>query len=267
MKPRVIEVSALPLDARVPPSGTVIILEDISAERVVEVERERMARFQEEMVAIVGHDLRNPLSAFVAGTDLLREMASDFPTVMPVVQRMRGTADRMTKIVAQLLDVTHARLGKGIPIDLRKTSLRAVLASVIAESELATRTTTFVLEGTSDEIIGNWDPDRLAQVFANLASNAAHYGLPGGPVTITLEATATTASVLVQNPVRDRPIPAELLPVLFDPFQRGRAGGGNVGGLGLGLYIVREIVTAHGGTISVTSDVTTTFRVTLPLMT
>jgi phosphoserine phosphatase RsbU/P len=260
---RTLAVSSVPLVDPRGQSGAVTVIEDVTAERAVSLERERVSRFQEEMVAIVGHDLRSPLGALIAGTDLLHSSGSDYPTLMPVVTRMLSSGHRMTKIIDQLLDVTHARLGKGIPVDLRETSLRTVLESVVGEAALAMPKMSFTLEAP-DDVTGAWDADRLAQVFANLAANAGHYGRAGGPITLTLEATESTATVLVQNPVRENPIPPALLAVLFDPFQRGRAGGSNAGGLGLGLYIVREIVYAHGGTIEVSSDTLTTFRVTLP---
>jgi signal transduction histidine kinase/CheY-like chemotaxis protein len=260
---RTVAMSAVPLVDAHGGAGAVTVLEDVTAERAVAVERDRVSRFQEEMVAIVGHDLRSPLGALIAGTDILHSSGDDYPTLMPVVTRMRSSGHRMTKIIDQLLDVTHARLGKGIPVEPRETSLRAVLEGVVGEATLSMPKTQFVLEGQADAN-GSWDADRLAQVFANLATNAGHYGHPGGPVTLVLDATDTTATVLVQNRVRGNPIPPALLAVLFDPFQRGRAGGSNAGGLGLGLYIVREIVQAHGGTIDVTSDTLTTFRITLP---
>ncbi|HLL24693.1 MAG TPA: hybrid sensor histidine kinase/response regulator, partial [Kofleriaceae bacterium] len=258
-----VAVSAVALlDGHNEPAGAVTVIEDVSAERAISAERERIARFQEEMVAIVGHDLRGPLGAFVAGTDLLRSIASDYPDLMPIVQRMQSSAHRMTKMVEQLLDVTHARLGKGIPLAVRSTSLRDVLETVIGESTLAAPHMRFELRA-DDDVQGIWDPDRLAQVVANLTNNAVHYGHAGKPVVIALDVSNEAATIRVQNTVRDLPIPPELLATLFDPFRRGRSLG-NAGGLGLGLYIVREIVQAHGGTIEVASDELTVFRIVLP---
>jgi signal transduction histidine kinase len=134
---------------------------------------------------------------------------------------------------------------------------------VLDELRLAYRTTVFELRG--DDVEGAWDGDRLGQVIANLAGNAAQYGKAGGPVTVELAFAHGIATIAISNPIRSAPIPPDVIKTLFDPFQRGR-GGEHPGGLGLGLYIVREIVHAHGGTIEVTSSIAgTTFRVALPI--
>jgi signal transduction histidine kinase len=102
-------------------------------------------------------------------------------------------------------------------------------------------------------------------VISNLAGNAAHYGKAGGPVTVELACADGIATIAISNPIRGAPIPPDTIERLFAPFERGR-GGEHPGGLGLGLYIVREIVRAHGGTIDVTSsDAGTTFRIGLPV--
>ena len=258
---RTIAVSAVHDGTR----GVVTVIDDISAERAITVERERVARLQEEMVAIVSHDLRTPLGAFLAGIDLLTAATGNYPELGSVVTRMRSSGRRMSKIVEQLLDVTHARLGKGVPIAPSETSLRTVLDGVVAETLLVNPHAKIEVLATNDAV-GMWDADRLAQVFANLMTNAAHYGRQGGPIWIELAVVPGAACVAVRNLLRDQPIPRELLAVMFDPFQRGRAAARDSGGLGLGLYIVREIIHAHGGTVDVESDVQgTTFRVTLPL--
>jgi signal transduction histidine kinase len=169
----------------------------------------------------------------------------------------------MTAIVDQLLDVTRARLGTGIPVERRALRLQPLIAGVLDELRLAYRTTTFELRG--DDIEGLWDGDRLGQVVSNLASNAAQYGKVGGPVAVDLASAGGVATIAISNPVRDAPIEPDVLATLFEPFQRGR-GSGHPGGLGLGLYIVREIVRAHGGAIGVVSSPAgTTFRVELPI--
>jgi signal transduction histidine kinase len=110
-----------------------------------------------------------------------------------------------------------------------------------------------------------WDPDRLAQVIANLASNAVHYGRAGATVAVTLSREADTAIIVVHNELRGEPVSETKLQAAFDPFTRGDSGEHH-SGLGLGLYIVSEIVRAHGGTISASSGVHgTEFRVGLPL--
>jgi signal transduction histidine kinase len=219
-------------------------------------------RFHEEMLGIVGHDLRNPLAAMSVGIELLRARAID-PAGEGVLQRIENSTRRMTTIVDQLLDVTRARLGAGIQIVPRDVDLHALVADVLDEVRLVHGKITFELRGPA--VHGCWDPDRLGQVVANLATNAAVYGRIGGPVVVELSQADGCATIAVSNPVRDAPIAPELLKLLFDPFERGRSGD-HPGGLGLGLYIVQEIVRAHDGTITVDSvPAGTTFRVSLPV--
>jgi signal transduction histidine kinase/DNA-binding response OmpR family regulator len=235
----------------------------LALEAAIRSEAERATtRFHEEMLGIVGHDLRNPLSAMGVGIELLRARVAD-PDSERVLGRLENSARRMGAIVDQLLDVTRARLGTGIAVERQAVRLKPLVASMLDELRLAFRTTTFELVG--GDVEGVWDGDRLGQVISNLASNAAQYGKPGGPVTIDLGSADGVATIAISNQNRSAPIAAELVKTLFDPFQRG---GGNEhrGGLGLGLYIVREIVTAHGGTIEVASSAAgTTFRVALPI--
>ncbi|MGH9886584.1 MAG: sensor histidine kinase, partial [bacterium] len=235
----------------------------LALEAAIRSEAERATtRFHEEMLGIVGHDLRNPLSAMGVGIELLRTRIAD-PDSVRVLGRLENSARRMTTIVDQLLDVTRARLGTGIPIERRALRLQPLIAGVLDELRLVYRTTVFELRG--DDIEGAWDGNRLGQVVSNLGSNAALYGKPGGPVLIELAQADGAATIAISNPIRDAPIPDGVLQTLFDPFQRGR-GREHPGGLGLGLHIVREIVRAHGGTIEAAStDAGTTFRVTLPL--
>jgi signal transduction histidine kinase len=235
----------------------------LALEAAIRSEAERAtARFHEEMLGIVGHDLRNPLAAMAVGIELLRARIAD-PDSERVLGRLESSARRMTAIVDQLLDVTRARLGTGIQVERRALRLQPLITGVLDELRLAYRTTTFEQRGIDVE--GVWDGDRLGQVISNLASNAVQYGKPGGPVTVDLSCNGGVAIIAISNPNRDAPIPPSVLKAIFDPFQRGH-GSEHRGGLGLGLYIVREIVGAHGGTIEVASTAAgTTFRVALPI--
>ncbi|HEU4728681.1 MAG TPA: ATP-binding protein [Kofleriaceae bacterium] len=234
----------------------------LALEAAIRSEAERATtRFHEEMLGIVGHDLRNPLAAMAVGIDLLRARVVD-PDSERVLARLEHSARRMTAIVDQLLDVTRARLGAGIPLERRAQRIIPLIAGVLDELRLVYPTTIFELRG--DDIEGEWDGGRLGQVISNLASNAVQYGKPDGPVTIELSRAGAVATIAISNPVRGAALPRAVCETLFDPFQRGGSGE-HPGGLGLGLYIVREIVHAHDGTIEVaSSDAGTTFRVTLP---
>ncbi|HET7500398.1 MAG TPA: ATP-binding protein [Kofleriaceae bacterium] len=235
----------------------------LALEAAIRSEAERTTtRFHEEMLGIVGHDLRNPLAAMAVGIDLLRARVLD-PASQLVLERLEHSARRMTTIVDQLLDVTRARLGTGIPLERRAQRITPLIAGVLDELRLVYRTTTFELRG--EDIEGVWDGDRLGQAISNLASNAAQYGKPTGPVAIELSRAGSMATIAVSNPLRGAPIPKAVRDTLFDPFQRGSSGE-HPGGLGLGLYIVREIVQAHDGTIEVaSSDAGTTFVIALPI--
>jgi sigma-B regulation protein RsbU (phosphoserine phosphatase) len=233
------------------------------AERAVNAERERIARFQQEMLAIVGHDLRTPLEAILIGTELLAADLQHEPACAYVVTRIESSAKRMTRMVDQLLDMTRARLGNGIPLVRRRTRLLPLIKSVIAELALAHTGARFEVVAVAD-VVGLWDPDRLGQVATNLISNAMQYGPEGGPIIVGVTCKDGLATIAVHNQFRSKPIPPEALSTLFDPYRRGDHPH-NARGLGLGLYIVHEIVKAHGGTIDVESLPSgTTFRVVLP---
>ncbi|MEO8843459.1 MAG: ATP-binding protein [Kofleriaceae bacterium] len=262
---RVIAVSSVPLhDARGTIVGTVSALDDVTAQRAIDRERERVAEFQEQMLAIVGHDLRNPLSAFVTGIDILKESLVDGTPDGKLVRRLDRSTQRMTRMVEQLLDVTRARLGTGIPVARREIDLAAVVTTVADELALAYPKARIELREL-EQVFGTWDPDRIAQVASNLLSNAIQYGRPDAPIVVDLSSSPAVATLAITNQVRGEPIAADQLATLFEPYRRGSDRAQQSGGLGLGLYIVRELVRAHGGTIEVdsTSD-GTTFRVRLP---
>jgi len=110
-----------------------------------------------------------------------------------------------------------------------------------------------------------WDPDRIAQVVSNLLSNAIQYGRPDAPIKVELAAVPSSVTLSITNQIRDMAIPSEELATLFEPYRRGPQGGQQTRGLGLGLYIVRELVRAHGGTIEATStEAGTTFSIRMP---
>lgn len=268
-KPRAVVMSGVALrDGQGHVVGSVTAIDDVSAERAITAERERIAEFQHQMLGIVGHDLRNPLGAMVAGIALL-DATVDSPAAGKVIRRLESSTQRMTRIVEQLLDMTRARLGTGIPIELRDVQLIPIVKASVDEMTLAYPKTRFELIDHlgASELEGRWDPDRLAQVLSNLMGNAAQYGKKDTPVTVELARTATAVTITVTNAIHDKPIPREQLAVLFDPYRRGKGSERRHTGLGLGLYIVHEIVKAHRGTIEVDSTPAgTSFRVMLPLV-
>lgn len=263
---RRLRVASVPLMMGGAAIGQVTTLEDVTIESQLADQKERVAVFQEQLLAIVGHDLRTPLSAIYAGADVLTHHAAHDPSMGSIIRRIQSSASRMTSIVDQLLDVTRARLGEGIPIDRQEMSLVPMIRGVIDELGLAHKSARFELVA-EENVHGEWDPDRLAQVVSNLASNAIQYGRAGSPIVIALSVTAPFAIITVTNAVRDLPIASDRLGSLFEPYSRGVEGERHVQGLGLGLYIVSEIVRAHGGTITAeSSEPSTVFRIQLPLV-
>ncbi len=261
---RTLSVSSVPFEHDGALIGAVTTIEDVSAARQVTAERERRASFQEQMLGIVGHDLRTPLGAMMAGISAIEYRIEDNPAVARIVGLMHSSGGRMSGIIDQLLDVTRARLGDGIPVEKQSASLTRIAREVVDELILAHPAAKLELIAL-DDVVGTWDPNRLAQVISNLASNAIQYGRPLEPIVIEVTGTAATATVAVRNAVRDQPLDADRLGMLFDPYQRGAEARRHASGLGLGLYIVSEIVRAHRGTIAAESTLAgTVFRVELP---
>jgi len=171
----------------------------------------------------------------------------------------------MTRMIADLLDFTRSRLGGGFPIDTRRMNLRDLCETVIEELELAYPERTIEFDARGDAW-GNWDPDRMAQVVSNLAGNALQHSPETS--TVRVELSDEGERVVLEAANAGPAIPADVLPHVFEPGRRGppERGRKESSGLGLGLYIVRQIVLAHGGDIAVRSSATegTTFTVGLP---
>jgi signal transduction histidine kinase len=235
----------------------------LAAEREHLAERARVAEFQERFVGILGHDLRNPLSALMMSLTHLERSAPE--PQRKGIARMQASATRMERMVDQLLDLTRSRLAGGIPICPTSADLGVVVDRVVDELRAQCGSRRIEVERGAD-LEGTWDPDRLEQVASNLVGNAVGHGDPGEPVSVKIRGDGEHVVMTVHN--AGSPIPDELRAVLFDPFRRGARvpRSEHTAGLGLGLYISREIVAAHGGTIDVTSDERhgTTFTVTLP---
>lgn len=261
---RSLRSAAVPLrDARGEIISAVGAFEDVTFERAAAAERERMIEFQQYVLGIVGHDLRNPLASVQMGCELLRHKLEGDPQVAPIVERIQGTSRRMQGIVDQLLDVTRARLGGGIPVELHETDVAQVVAGVL--DELALAYPGVVFQPRLEHVRGLWDADRLAQVVGNLVSNAIQHGAAHAPVTVETFRDGDDVVIRVRNATAGAPISKELERTIFTPFRRAHAHG-HGGGLGLGLFIASEILRAHRGRISLESDrATTTFTVRLPL--
>jgi hypothetical protein len=217
-----------------------------------------VAEFREMFIGIVGHDLRNPLGSIGMAAGLLLRRGHLDEQDGRVVARIVHGSQRMSRMITQLLDLTRARLGDGLPIEPKPTDLREICRNVVDEFEAP-----IDLEVLGD-VTGTWDPDRLAEVLSNLAGNAVEYATPGTAVVV--EAREDGAEVVVEVRNQGHPIPADVLPFIFEPFRRAQQREkSKAGNLGLGLYIARQIVLSHGGTLDAHSvDGTTTFVMRLP---
>jgi signal transduction histidine kinase len=251
-----LSISSAPL----PDGGAIAILADISDRKRREAEAEQTARFREHLIGVVGHDLRNPLTAILASAQLLLRFAGLNEKQARVVGRISASADRMARMIDDLLDFARSRLGGGFPIDRRRMDLRELCEHTVEELEFAYASRTVRLEAEGD-LWGSWDPDRMAQVISNLVANALQHSSEDGEVRVFLKGEHDVVVLRTHN--RGPPIPPEVLPHVFEPGRRGDA---RPGGLGLGLYIVQQIVLAHGGNIEANSsaDDGTTFTVVLP---
>ncbi|RKH45751.1 sensor histidine kinase [Corallococcus sicarius] len=238
---------------------------DVTERKRAEAEARQRAEFEQYLVGIVSHDLRNPLSAILLGTSsLLRRDELDERSIKAVL-RIQASAERAVRMIRDLLDFTQARVGGGIPVHCQDLDLVAVVQQVAEEVQVNFPERVLRTVTTGPDTRGRWDPDRIAQVITNLVSNALKYSPEGTPVTVRVGGTGQSAVLEVHN--TGDPIPADLLPRLFQPMQRGGPGmDRTTRSVGLGLYIVRHIVDAHGGTIDVTStaEAGTTFTVRLP---
>lgn len=252
-------------EGRVFMAGSVVL--DISERKHVEEELRRTAQFRERLIGIVSHDLRTPLTAISAGSGLLLRTEGLPEKSLRTVGRISSSAERMARMISELLDFTRVRLGGGIPVQRTASDLYPVVRHAVEEAEMAFPGRGVRLEVHGD-FRGEWDEGRLAQVVGNLLKNALTYSPEDTPVTVSLHAEGAWVRLEVHNRNRAGPIPPETLPTLFDPFRRGEASHteGAREGLGLGLYIAREIVSAHRGFIDVmsTEQEGTVFTLRLP---
>ncbi|HSN33232.1 MAG TPA: HAMP domain-containing sensor histidine kinase, partial [Ideonella sp.] len=224
---------------------------------------EAQKRLLESFVGIASHDLRNPLNTIIVSVTLLERMPQLVAELQPVARRIRRGAERALRLVRDLLDFTQVRLGRRLPIDPAPTDLAAVAREVVDELRAAHPARCIELQVEADAL-GVWDADRMAQVLANLLGNALAHGDPAAPVVLHVGGDADAVELAVHN--QGPPIPEALRARLFEPLQQGeRRGRGAHGGIGLGLFIVEQIVRAHRGSVGVESTAQgTTFRVRLP---
>ena len=222
---------------------------------------------QDMFLAILGHDLRNPLSTTIMSSMILLRYDDVSDKVISTAARIYNSSQRMNRLITDLMDYTRSQLGKKLPVVLAPTNLAKICKDIIEEQQIANPERSIVLEmnGSFD---GNWDEQRIDQVFSNLLGNAIQHGSPSTPIEVSL--TSSQNSVFIKITNHGKPIPASKIKYIFEPLVRHEenenADYSQKTSLGLGLYIAREIVLAHNGTLNVTSsDIKgTAFEISLP---
>lgn len=222
-------------------------------------ELEELDRMREMFMAVLGHDLRSPLNGILLATQLL---ARRLDTEELNVQRIRESGQRMNRMITQLLDATRFRQDGTINLIPEPACMRALVDQIVSELDEGSERCALEHQGATS---GTWDPDRMLQVLSNLIGNAARHGPAEERIAIRVDGREEHELRLrVHN--GGPPIPDELRGTLFEPFRRASYERRRSEGLGLGLYITKQLVDAHGGTITFTSDARTgtQFSVVLP---
>ena len=257
-----------PLDPFVVRSKVRIFLEmDAQRARLLQTESEltRALAGRDEFFSIASHELKTPITAINLQLQILSKILNQNPAPSPAKEKIDkafGTFHRqVTKLnglVDSLLDVTRIKNGK-LNLEKKEADLGAIVKEALDRLSASEKTT--VVQSDCESVVGNWDPQRIEQVAVNLISNAFKYG--GGAMQVSVKSQNGLAVFCVSD--QGSGIPAERLPYIFDRFERA-VENSSVQGLGLGLYIVKQIVQAHGGQVHVSSESGkgTVFTVSLP---
>jgi signal transduction histidine kinase len=203
--------------------------------------------FRDRMLGVLSHDLRNPLGVILTSAHVL-ERAGLEEGPRRSLARVTGSARRIERMIRDLLDYTRTGQGRALPLARRFVDLAALCKQAIDDLQVlhSDRSIRLDVQGDARAMV---DPDRAAQVFSNVVSNAIHYSPKDTPIDVSVREIENGVLFEVHN--QGPPIAPGLLPRMFEAFQRGAEGGGE--GLGLGLYIVKHLVEAHGGSIGVRS--------------
>ena len=238
---------------------------ELVTEKLRESERELLAtaEFREQLLGIVGHDLRNPLGAIsMCAQFLSMEGKYDRESVATLVEYLLKSVHRMDQMIKQLFEFTRARLGGGVPLELAAADLQPLCNHAIEELK-HTAPLPIQAEYIGDTT-GIWDGERLIEALSNLLGNALEHATAG--TAVRLKVTGLADEVVTEISNQGDPIPTDLLPLLFVAFHRGRTGiRSRPGHLGLGLYIAHEIARSHQGTLTTHAAAGwTTFELRLP---
>lgn len=228
-------------------------------------DKARAVLFQRRVLGMVGHDLRNPLSVVSMSAGHLARTHAAGDRSHAWLVRISAAANRMDRMIRDLLDCSRIELGIALPLEIRKGDADKSCLRIV-EDFRAIHPSREIQYEPGDTCDVEWDPDRIEQVLENLVGNALKYSPERTPVRLGWSRAASEIVIEVAND--GDPIPSALLPYVFEPFRRGahQDSDRSRNGVGLGLYIVSHIVRQHGGTIAVQSSEQdgTKFTLTLP---
>lgn len=228
---------------------------------------DRVEQARVTFLAILGHDLRNPLSAISMAATLIPMVRMNEAETLQCSSIIANSTSSMNRMINDLLDFTRSRLGSGMPLKLAPVELGILGAELVAECRTAhpAREIGFIQSGS---LQGACDSDRIRQAISNLMGNALQHGSMHEPITLSLNGEPSTLIISVHN--GGKPIPPCEMHSIFEPLVRGagtaEANDARAGSIGLGLYIAREVAESHGGRINVSSSLEagTTFTIRIP---
>lgn len=215
---------------------------------------------------VLAHDLRNPLGSMLTGAEVLLRDESLASRHTATAARIRNSGTRMQKMINDLLDFTRTRLGTGLPIDISHGDLGRIVREVVEELA-AHHPDASIAWSVSGDLSGTWDVSRIEQMLSNLISNAIHHAREGSQISVHAQGHDGEVTAEVHN--EGGVIPEEEQEVIFDPLRRAAVAGHpertSDEGVGLGLYIARQIAEAHEGTVDLeSSEEGTTFTIRVP---
>jgi len=231
---------------------------DLSLAKAVSCYTQRIDESRDMFLAILSHDLRNPLNSIAMSAHLLPQRGKLDPETTEFASNISRGAKVMARMISDLLDYTRTRLGAGMPVARTSMDLGNLAREVLDEFQSANPTAKLRFDSTGD-LTGEWDVARLRQVISNLLGNAIQHGDATAPIELMLKGEPSGVKVAIRN--QGPLIPQGELVKIFDPLARGADSEtpkrNRPGSIGLGLYIARELVTAHGGRIEVKSSMET----------
>jgi signal transduction histidine kinase len=240
---------------------------DQSLSKAVASYTKRVDQARDMFLAILGHDLRNPLGAIAMSAKVLPLVSNDKSEIQECGEMISRSASAMERMISDLLDYTRTRLGAGMPVKPVPMNLGLLGSELIAEFRAAHPDRRIEFRNDGD-LYGRWDADRMRQAISNLMGNALQHGSSDFPVRLSLR--GEDASVMIDVHNGGDPIPPGELPRIFDPLIRGSSAdqpkANRPGSIGMGLYIAREVAKSHNGRIDVISTAKdgTSFTIRLP---